>query len=136
MTEIDWRPLLYTVLTFSAIVLGLTLLILGWVIWRVRRIQLPEGAGFFTTLRATPLIVVIVLDLLDMSLDFLSAPIAWTLLSHLGLSPLIGVTVVESLIPGTQLLPTMSILWVISRIFVPEATDDENIVEGAWRELE
>ncbi len=136
MAEFDWRPLLYTLLAFSAIGLGLTLLVLGWVIWRVRRIQLPEEAGFFTALRATPLIVVILLDLLDMSLDFLSAPIAWTLLSYLGLSPLIGVTVVESLIPGTQLLPTMSILWIISRIFVPEATDDEDVVEGAWRELE
>ena len=136
MAEIDWRSLLITILTFSAIGLGLTLIILGWVIWRVRRIQLPEEAGFFTALRATPLIVVILLDLLDMSLDFLSAPIAWTLLGHLGLSPLRGVTVVESLIPGTQLLPTMSIFWIISRLFVPEATDDENIVEGSWRELE
>ena len=136
MAEIEWRPLLYTLLTFSAIGLGLTLLFLGWVIWRVRRIQLPEDAGFFTALRATPLVVVILLDLLDMSLDFLSAPIAWTLLSYLGLSPLIGVTVVESLIPGTQLLPTMSILWIVARLFMPEATDDEDVVEGAWRELE
>ncbi len=136
MAEIDWRPLLYTILTFSAIGLGLTLLLLGWVIWRVRRIQLPQEAGFFTALRATPLIVVILLDLLDMSLDFLSAPIAWTLLSYLGLAPLRGVTVVESLIPGTQLLPTMSIFWIIARFFVPEATDDEDIVEGSWRELE
>jgi hypothetical protein len=136
MAEIDWRPLLYTLLTFSAIGLGLTLFVLGWVIWRVRRIQLPQEAGFFTALRATPLVVVILLDLLDMSLDFLSAPIAWTLLSYLGLAPLRGVAVVESLIPGTQLLPTMSIFWVISRLFPPEATDDEDIVEGAWRELE
>ncbi len=136
MAEIDWRPLLYTILTFSAIGLGLTLLLLGWVIWRVRRIQLPQEAGFFTALRATPLVVVILLDLLDMSLDFLSAPIAWTLLSYLGLAPLRGVTVVASLIPGTQLLPTMSIFWIIARFFVPEATDDEDIVEGSWRELE
>lgn len=136
MAEIDWRPLLYTILTFSAIGLGLTLLLLGWVIWRVRRIQLPQEAGFFTALRATPLIVVILLDLLDMSLDFLSAPIAWTLLSYLGLAPLRGVTVVASLIPGTQLLPTMSIFWIIARFFVPEATDDEDVVEGSWRELE
>lgn len=136
MAEIDWRPLLYTILTFSAIGLGLTLLLLGWVIWRVRRIQLPQEAGFFTALQATPLVVVILLDLLDMSLDFLSAPIAWTLLSYLGLAPLRGVTVVASLIPGTQLLPTMSIFWIIARFFVPEATDDEDVVEGSWRELE
>ena len=85
---------------------------------------------------SSPPIVVILLDLLDMSLDFLSAPIAWTLLGHLGLSPLRGVTVVESLIPGTQLLPTMTASWIISRLFLPEVTKDEGIVDGSWRELE
>ena len=31
----------------------------GLVIWRVRKIQLPPNADFFTALRATPLIVVL-----------------------------------------------------------------------------
>jgi hypothetical protein len=43
---------------------------------------------------------------------------------------------VESLIPGTQLLPTMTVSWIFARLFVREATVDENIVDGSWRELE
>jgi hypothetical protein len=76
-------------LLFSA-VLG------GVVLWRVRKIQLPPDADFFTAIRLTPLVVVLLLDLLDFTLDFLSAPVAWLLLTRLGLGPLRGVTVVES----------------------------------------
>ena len=136
MVEIDWRTWLLAFLLIAGAILALALALLAWVLWRVRRIQLPEGTGFLAALRATPLLVVILLDLLDMSLDFLSAPISWTLLGHLGLSPLRGVTMVESLIPGTQLLPTMTASWIFSRLFVPEATDDKNIVEGSWHELD
>lgn len=136
MVEIDWRTWLLAFVLIAGAGLALALALLAWVLWRVRRIQLPEGASFLTALRATPLIVVLLLDLLDMSLDFLSAPISWTLLGHLGLSPLRGVTVVESLIPGTQLLPTMTVSWIFSRLFVPKATDELNIVEGSWREVD
>ncbi len=92
----------------------------GFVIWRVRKIQLPANADFFTALRATPLIVVLTLDLLDFTLDFLSAPVAWMLLTRLGLGPLRGVTVVEGLIPGTQIIPTMTLAWIASRLFKTE----------------
>ena len=135
MVEINWRTWLLAFLLIAGAILSLALVLLAWVLWRVRRIQLPEGASFLAALRATPLVVVILLDLLDMSLDFLSAPISWTLLGHLGLSPLRGVTVVESLIPGTQLLPTMTASWIFARLFASETTGDENIVEGTWREL-
>jgi hypothetical protein len=37
------------------------------------------------------------------------------LLGYLGLKPLRGVTVMESLIPGTQFLPTMTVAWIIAR---------------------
>jgi hypothetical protein len=53
--------------------------------------------------------------MLDLSLDFLSAPFSWVLLGYLGLKPLRGVTVMESLIPGTQFLPTMTVAWIIAR---------------------
>lgn len=69
-----------------------------------------------TALQATPLAVVVLLDLLDLSLDFLSAPFAWVVLGYLGLKPLRGVTMVESLIPGTQVLPTMTAAWLFVRI--------------------
>lgn len=91
----------------------------GWIIWRVKRIQLPPNADFLTALRATPLAVVILLDLLDFSLDIFSAPLAWMILGYLGLKPLRGVTIAESLIPGTQFLPTMTVVWVFARLIGP-----------------
>ena len=109
----------YTVLALFGIALILALLLMGWVIWRVRRIQLPANADVFTALRATPLSVVLLLDLLDFSLDFLSAPIAWVILGRLGLAPLRGMAIVEELIPGTQFIPTMTIAWVVARLWPP-----------------
>ncbi len=97
--------------------LCLAMLFAAWVIWRVKRINLPADAGFFEALRATPLSVVILLDLLDLSLDFFSAPIAWVILGRLGLEPLRAVTLVEAVIPGTQAIPTMSIAWIIARVW-------------------
>ncbi len=108
--------ILYALLGMLAIGLILSLLVLGYIIWRVKRINLPPDADFLMALRATPLAVVILLDLLDFSLDFLSAPLAWTILSYLGLQPLRGVTLVESLIPGTQFLPTMTVAWIFARL--------------------
>jgi hypothetical protein len=109
------------VLTVLGITLGvglvLVLLLLGWVLWQVRRINLPPNADFFTALRYTPFSVVILLDLLDLTLDFFSAPIAWIILGKLGLEPLRAVTVVESVIPFTQTLPTMTIAWIIARVW-------------------
>ena len=112
----DLTQLLYGFVVIMGIALVLAMLLLIWIVWRVRRIKLPADADFFTALQATPFVVVLVLDLLDLSLDFLSMPIAWALLSYLGLKPLRNVTMVETLIPGTQMLPTMTVAWVIARL--------------------
>ncbi len=112
----DSARLLYVLLAVIGVALGLALLLLGWVLWRIKRIHLPPDADLMTALRATPLSVVILLDLLDLSLDFFSVPIAWVLLSRLGLAPLRGVTLFEGLVPGTQFLPTMTAAWVIARL--------------------
>lgn len=114
--EVDIRLLLFIVLLLIGGALAIALLLLGWVIWRVRRVYLPANADLLTALRATPFVVVLLLDLLDFSLDFLSAPIAWVLLGRLGLAPLRGVAVLEELIPGTQLIPTMTAAWVVARL--------------------
>ncbi len=116
----DINQLLYIALLLAGGALVLAVLLLVWIIWRVRRIDLPPNADFFTALRATPFVVVVALDLLDLSLDFLSAPVAWALLSYLGLKPLRGVTAVEGLLPGTQLLPTMTIAWIFARLMGPD----------------
>jgi hypothetical protein len=113
---IDLDLLFYLLLALFGSGLLLTLLVLGWVIWRVKRIQLPPNADLLTALRATPLPVVILLDLLDFTFDILSIPFAWVLLGYLGLQPLRGVTVVEAAIPGTQLLPTLTIAWIVARL--------------------
>jgi hypothetical protein len=118
----DWTilnnpdQLLYALLFVAAVTILPALFLLIWVVLRVRRIKLPPDADFFTALRATPFVVVVLLDLLDLSLDFLSAPIAWVILGRLGLKPLRGVTVVEGLLPGTQFLPTMTVAWFIARL--------------------
>ena len=114
--NIDLDLILYALLAMFGSGLILLLLFLGWVIWRVRGIQLPEDADFLTALRSTPLSVVILLDLFDFSLDIFSVPFTWILLGYLGLKPLRGVTVVEAAIPGTQLLPTLTIAWIAARV--------------------
>lgn len=119
MENPDLVRIFYAFLTFAGLGLLLALVLLGWVIWRVRRIRVPPGADFFETLLYTPLTVVLLLDLLDFSLDFLSAPLAWALLDRLGLKALRGVTVVESIIPGTQILPTMTVAWIAARFLRP-----------------
>jgi hypothetical protein len=107
---------LYIFLILAVLSLLIAILLLGWIIWRVKQIKLSPNADFMTALRATPLVVVIFLDLLDFSLDFFSAPIAWVVLGRLGLAPLRGVTIVEELIPGTQLIPVMTLAWIVARL--------------------
>jgi hypothetical protein len=71
--SVDWRQLLNLALIVAGVGLVICLLLLGWIVWRVRRINIPPGADAITTLRSTPLVVVVLLDLLDFSLDFLAA---------------------------------------------------------------
>lgn len=117
LLAIDAGELLRWFLVLVGVSLLLSALLLGWVLWQVRRIRLPADADFITALQRTPLSVVLLIDALDLSLDFLAAPIAWTILDRLGLKPLRGVSVIEALIPGTQLLPTMTVAWVLVRLF-------------------
>jgi len=83
---------------------------------RLKRLYIPPGADFFTTLRHVPLSLALFLDLLDFGLDFFSVPIAWVILGKLGLQSLRSVTVVEEVIPGTQFLPTMTAAWFAARL--------------------
>ena len=96
--------------------LALAVVLMAVTYRRLKRIHIPPDADFVTTLRHVPLSLVLFLDLLDFGLDFFSVPIAWVLLSKLGLQSLRGVTVVEEIIPGTQLLPTMTAAWFAARL--------------------
>jgi hypothetical protein len=116
MDQINVRVLLYVAAGLFALGLVLAAAVAAWVVVRVRRLRIPAGAGFWDALRLTPFSVVLLLDLLDFSLDIFGAPLAWAALSYLGLRPLRAVTVVESLVPGTQLLPTMTVAWLAARL--------------------
>ncbi len=115
--RLDLQQILIILGVTAGIGLVLTALLLVWVFSRVRRIHLPLDAGFFDALRYTPLSVVLLLDALDFALDFLSAPISWFILGRLGLGALRGVTVIEDLIPFTQWIPTMTLAWILARVF-------------------
>jgi hypothetical protein len=107
---------LQILLIISGVSLALAAFVFAYVVWRVRKIDIPPTATAIQALRVTPFSVVLLLDLLDLSLDFFSAPISWTLLGYLGLKPLRGVTVAEGLIPATQAIPTMSLAWLAVRL--------------------
>ena len=94
----------------------LALLLLLIIIVQVRRIHVPPNAGFAETLLYTPFLVVLFLDVLDLALDFLSAPIAWIVLDRLGLKALRGFATVESFVPFTQMIPTMTMSWIGARL--------------------
>lgn len=113
----DWRTV--GLILIGAILVGLVLvgILFLLALRQVRGLNIPQDATFAETLHYTPFIVVIMVDLLDLSLDFLAAPVAWVLLDRLGLKALRGVSVVETLIPGTQLIPTMTLAWIGVRLF-------------------
>ncbi len=119
------------VITFILIAIGIGLVVsailITLLVVSVKRINLPQDADLLTALRATPLSVVIVLDLLDFFLDFLSAPLAWVLLTYLGLKPLRTITVIKDLIPATQFIPAMTAAWIIARLIHKDGRTEEVI---------
>jgi hypothetical protein len=83
----------------------------------LRHIQVPPHAGFFTTMHYVPFILVVLLDLLDLGLDVFSAPISWVLLDRMGLSGLRNIASFEGLLPFTGPIPTLTIAWIMARLF-------------------
>ena len=110
----------FVLLSVMGVALMLAMLLLAIIIVQVRRIHVPPGADFATTLLYTPFLVVLFLDVLDLALDFLSAPIAWIVLDRLGLKALRGFATIESFVPFTQAIPTMTICWIGVRLFGKE----------------
>jgi hypothetical protein len=115
----DARQLVGTILVAFGIVAALG--IVGAVVLLVTAarqmvdLEIPPDADFFETLQMIPITVPIALDLLDLAFDVFSAPIAWVILELLGLQQLQMITVLESLIPATGPIPTMTIAWFVAR---------------------
>ena len=105
---------LYVIIAMvTSLVLAIILFIVA--IWRMKRIEIPANAGFWETLQYTPFIVVLFIDLLDLSLDILAAPFAWIVLDRLGLKALRGFSTVEALIPFTGPIPVLTLSWIAAR---------------------
>lgn len=104
-------------LGIMGVCLVLGLILVAVVLRQVKHIEVPPGAGFGETLLYTPFIVVLMIDLLDMGLDFFSAPISWVILDRIGLKGLRNVSAIEALIPATQIIPTMTLCWIGARVF-------------------
>jgi hypothetical protein len=100
------------------VIVGGAIALLYFAAQSVRDLEIPEDADFFETMQVIPITIPIALDLLDLVLDVFSAPISWIILNMMGLGALKMVTIFESIIPGTQLIPTMTIGWIISRTLV------------------
>lgn len=99
------------------------------VVRKMRKINVPPGAGFSETLLYTPFLLAIFIDLLDFALDALAAPFTWVILDRLGLRALRGVFAFEAFLPFTQFIPLMTLSWFGARIFGPkfDMVDQYNI---------
>ena len=112
-----------TIQTYALYLIGtmmvaliLAIILFLFAIWRMKRIDIPQDLGFMETLRYTPFIVVLFIDLLDLSLDFLAAPFAWVILDRLGLKALRGFSTIEALIPFTGPIPTLTLSWIFASL--------------------
>ena len=112
----SFRSFLYSLGGVLLVCVMLGVLLLALVYRRLRRIQLPPDADFWTTIRAVPFGLALSLDLLDLGLDVLAAPLVWVILSRFRLQALRNVAAVEALIPFTQALPTFTAAWIVARV--------------------
>lgn len=111
------RTLGLYLLAAMAVALILAFLLFFILARQMRRVKIPPGAGFAETLRYTPFLVAVFIDLLDFALDILAAPVVWVILDRWGLKALRGVSAVEAAIPFTQWLPTLTLSWIAVRLF-------------------
>ena len=110
-----WTTAIIALVIFVSViaVIVITLLVTAW--QQVQDLNIPQDADFFETLQVLPITVPIALDLLDLAFDTFSAPITWVLLELMGLRALQMITVIEGIIPGTGVIPTMTIAWFVAR---------------------
>ena len=111
-----WGQFLTVLLSLMAICLVVSLVGLFAIMRRIRQLDVPRDADFFTTMRHVPFILVLLLDLLDFGLDVFSAPISWIILDRMGLPNLRNKAALEAIIPVTNAIPTFTLAWVAARM--------------------
>ncbi|GAB4476842.1 MAG: hypothetical protein Kow00124_19420 [Anaerolineae bacterium] len=116
LSTVTWDQVLWVFVLCAGSAVAVAIALLTVAARQIKQIDIPEDADFFETLQRVPITVPLALDLLDLAFDFFAAPIAWVILELLGLRSLQMITVFEGLIPGTQLIPTMTAAWIIARI--------------------
>lgn len=114
--EGNLAKILTALLVVAIVGTALAVLALAPVYRRLQELDVPGDAGFVETLHRVPLALVVALDLLDLALDVLAAPLVWKLLGHLHLEGLRKVTTLEAVIPGTQAIPTLTAAWLAVRL--------------------
>ena len=125
---------LETILTWMFGIMVGALLLAGVALFlaiaKLRKIRLPADADFFTAIRAVPFSLVVGLDLLDLGLDSLSAPIIWFILNRTGLQSLRNVASFEAFIPFTGPIPTLTLAWLAARYLNLGKPLDPNLIEA------
>lgn len=114
MSDVVWQLGQILLLVMGACVV-VALLGLALIARSVRRMHVPPGADFFTTMRHVPLALVVLLDLLDFGLDIFAAPIVWLALDRMGLRGLRDKAALEALVPFTGPIPTFTLAWLAAR---------------------
>jgi len=128
---VSLRTFVIILAVVAATALVLAALLIGWALGQLRRkkLRVPPDADFFATVRAVPLPLLVGLDLLDLGLDVFSAPIIWFILNRLQLQKLRNVATIEALIPISAPIPTLTIAWLLARIFKLGLPKDPNVIE-------
>lgn len=122
MRDGDWLPiLLWSLLAVGVAALLVATLILLALRKKLLSLRVDGDLPLGALLRRTPFLLVVALDLLDLGLDMLSAPIVWAILHRLGMGRLRNLATVVALIPGTQFIPALTLGWVIARYAGPPA---------------
>lgn len=111
------RTIGFVILGTMAVSLVIAALLFASVVRQIKQLNIPPDATFNETLRQVPFTLVLFLDLLDLGLDVLAAPVSWVLLDRLGLKALRNVSAVEALFPFTQPIPTLTLCWLGVRLF-------------------
>jgi hypothetical protein len=125
----DLRNLIAAALLTVVLILCAAAAVLYFAYRKLRGIRIAAQSDFLTTVRAVPLSLVVGLDLLDLGLDVFSTPITWLILDRLGLKALRNVATIKAVIPIGDMIPALTIAWLVARLFNLGHPPDPKLIE-------